>query len=75
MKLEKQKIRAQKKADEFNLKYPVGTEMYLIDDFGQPHVVKTYAKASVVSCEAVGWATSDTKHWGSYLIERFKPIL
>lgn len=75
MNIEKQKQKAQKAADEFNSKYSVGTKMHLIDDFGQAHVIETYAKASVVSCQAVGWATSDEKHWGSYLLERFKPIL
>ena len=75
MNIEKLKLKAQKEADDFNVKYPVGTRMYLVDDFGQPHVIETYALASVISCQAVGWATSDTKHWDSYLLERFKPIL
>jgi hypothetical protein len=61
--------------DRFNEKYPIGTKMYLIDDDGQPHVIETYGKASVIGGDAVGWATSETKHWGSYLLERFKPIL
>lgn len=74
MKLEIQKQRAQIKADKFNVKYPVGTKMRLLDDFGNYHTITTYGKASVISCQAVGWATSNTHHWGSYLLERFKPI-
>lgn len=75
MNWEKKKRKAQQQCDDFNAKYPVGTEMYLIDDFGQTHIIKTYAPASVISCEASGWATSETQHWGSYLLERFKPIV
>jgi hypothetical protein len=75
MKLETQKKRAQIKVDKFNEKYPVGTTMHLLDDFGNLHMIKTYAPASIMSCQAVGWATSEKQHWGSYLLERFKPII
>jgi hypothetical protein len=74
MKLETEKKHAQKAVIKFNDKYPVGTTMHLLDDFGNLHVIQTYAPASVISCQAVGWATSETQHWGSYLLERFKPI-
>lgn len=75
MNLKKLEQKAQKQCDEFNAKYPIGTKMYLIDDSGQPHIIETYGSASVISCSAVGWATSEEKHWGSYLLERFKPIV
>jgi len=74
MNLKALEKRAQKQVDEFNAKYPVGTEMYLIDDEGQHHIVKTYEAACVVSCSAVAWARSETKNYRAYLIERFKPI-
>jgi len=68
------KRKEQKKCDKFNAKYPVGTTMHLEDDFGNLHIIKTYAPASLVSAGATGWATSEKQHFGSYILERFKPI-
>lgn len=74
MTLKQQTAKSEKEIQLFNSKYPIGTNMYLQLDNGELIEITTYAKASIVSCMAVGWPKIDGVDSSCWLLERFKPL-
>ncbi|HEY6950146.1 MAG TPA: hypothetical protein VI146_06010 [Nitrososphaeraceae archaeon] len=60
----------QKKVDEFNIKYPVGTDVYLTKDNGEIMQTKVKYPASVMgNHSAIGWFENVI---GCYSLDRIK---
>ena len=60
----------QKQCDDWNKKYPIGTEVILTDDLGQKHQTKTTSAADLLGGHTpVIW----TEYRPCYLLTRIQP--